>query len=121
MAIVSDKVIIEIGKIRDYVMLRFLGGKPVMKLATLINFFKGATFFYVAMLMLLFEDYSLRACLYLALHGSYGMCWLLKDRAFPDPGWEQKVTLGSLVVGSCLLIAYWMMPLAMFIHFSTLR
>src|SRR4051812_26176754 len=32
-----------------------------------------------------------RVWIYLGLHGTYGLCWLLKDRFFPDHSWERLV------------------------------
>ena len=56
---------------------------------------QGATFFYVLGLMYFFDCWTLGAYAYLALHGSYGFCWLLKEAVFPDPSWMRKVTVVS--------------------------
>lgn len=49
--------------------------------------------------------------LYLFLHGSYGICWIIKDCIYPDA----KVLLPASVGSQCLLffilIVYWMIPL----------
>jgi hypothetical protein len=42
-----------------------------------------------------FNNYSTTAYLYAALHGSYGLLWLLKDITFPDPNWQRKATIPS--------------------------
>jgi hypothetical protein len=31
------------------------------------------------------------------MHGSYGLIWLIKGLAFPDPSWQRKVTIGGAV------------------------
>jgi protein-S-isoprenylcysteine O-methyltransferase Ste14 len=47
---------------------------------------------------------------YLALHGSYGLLWLHKDRLFPDRAWEAKATPGSFAVLFALLAHFWVTP-----------
>jgi hypothetical protein len=56
-----------------------------MKMRHVINFFKGTTFLWVLFLMQTYNNYSTGMYLYLCLHGSYGMFWVLKDLTFPDP------------------------------------
>jgi protein-S-isoprenylcysteine O-methyltransferase Ste14 len=49
------------------------------------------------------------AWVYLALHGSYGVVWLIKDLAFPDPRWQTKVTIaGGLMAFAMVLGPYWL-------------
>jgi hypothetical protein len=52
--------------------------------------------------------------LYLFLHGSYGICWVVKDLWFPDWRFLQKASLGSNVALVVFLLCYWMIsvPLA---------
>jgi hypothetical protein len=45
---------------------------------------KGGMPFYLAALMVYYQNFSKGAWLYLALHGSYGFFWCLKDFTFPD-------------------------------------
>jgi hypothetical protein len=47
-----------------------------------------------------------RRVIYLALHGSYGRCWLLKHAAFRDPKWETRVTLAGAAFTFILLVTY---------------
>ena len=35
------------------------------------------------------------AWVFLAMHGSYGLAWLIKDYAFPDPAWQRRITIGG--------------------------
>jgi protein-S-isoprenylcysteine O-methyltransferase Ste14 len=51
----------------------------------------------VLALMLLRGDFSLAAFLYMALHGSYGILWIVKDIAFPDTSWRRPCSIGSAV------------------------
>ena len=78
----------------------FGGGPRPWKFAWVINFQKCGTFFFLAALMWYYADRtpaatSTAAWIYLALHGSYGFVWFLKDVAFPDPNWQQRITIGG--------------------------
>jgi len=85
------------------------GGPRPWKLAWVINFQKGGTFFFLGLLMWRYHNTSPAAWLYLALHGTYGLVWLLKDLAFPDPSWQKRVTiLGGLMAFLTVLGPYWL-------------
>lgn len=73
-----------------------------------VNAHKGLSGVVVLLLMVAFDDYSTTAWLYFALHGFYGVSWLLKDRLYPDPKWAQSATLGSAVVTFVALSLYWL-------------
>lgn len=47
------------------------------------------------------------AFIYLALHGTYGILWLLKSKIFPDKTWEKKVSLWFGLLGWLSLVLYW--------------
>ena len=90
---------------------RFLGGPQVLKFSWVINFQKTGTFFYILLLMNYYQNYSLAACVYLALHGMYGFCWMLKHFAFPDRSWEKKITIGGGLMAFVLVLGlYWVFP-----------
>ena len=90
---------------------RFLGGPQVLKFAWVINFQKTGTFFYILLLMNYYQNYSVAACVYLALHGMYGFCWMLKHFAFPDRSWEKKITIGGGLMAFVLVLGlYWVFP-----------
>lgn len=93
-----------------YMSQDFLGGKKFIKLSWAVNLHKGLTFLFVLVLMLLTRNFSAPAWLYLALHGGYGIVWLLKDRAFPDRRWELRVTLGGALLTFLALGTYWIAP-----------
>ncbi len=60
------------------------------------------------------------AWVYLALHGSYGLVWILKDLAFPDPNWQKKVTiLGG--INSFLFVLGWYWVFGWLLISGTLR
>ena len=92
---------------------RFLGGPQILKLAWVINFQKTSTFFYILLLMNYYQNqnFSVSASVYLALHGMYGFCWMLKHFAFPDRSWEKKVTVGGGLMAFILVLGlYWVFP-----------
>ncbi len=90
-------------------MSRDLGGGPrPWKLAWIINFQKGGTVVFLGALMLLYGNTTTAAWIYLALHGSYGIVWLIKDLSFPDPAWQGRATLaGGFVAFGAVLAWYW--------------
>lgn len=98
-------------RFNTYLSEEFLGGPKFIKLAWVINLHKGGTLLFVALLMLLYQNYTTVAWVYLALHGTYGLCWVLKDLCFPDDHWQRRVTLGGAVMSVlCVLGPYWLFP-----------
>ena len=98
-------------KVRDHLSDHLFGGPRVLKATWMINLQKGGTLPFVLGLMAWFDNWSATAWTYAALHGSYGLCWLLKDRVFPDPNWEKRVTFASAAMmwlGGLGL--YWIAP-----------
>lgn len=71
------------------------GGPRPWKLAWVVNFQKGGTVVFLALLMAWYGNGTSAAWVYLALHGSYGLAWLIKDSAFPDRAWQARVTIGG--------------------------
>ena len=57
-----------------------------------------------------FNNYTPAMYLYLFLHGSYGILWVLKDIFFPDPRFKIQLTLGSLILIFLFLTLYWLIP-----------
>jgi len=92
----------------DYLTSDFLGGPKPWKFSWVINFQKAGTFFFVAWLMWFYQNTSTAAYIYLAMHGSYGLVWLIKDLSFPDANWQKKITIGAgLVAFFGVLFWYW--------------
>ncbi len=60
--------------------------------------------------MAYYDNYATAPWLYLALHGGYGVLWLLKDRIFPDRRWEEDVPTLLGLVTFLALGAYWVAP-----------
>lgn len=65
---------------------------------------------FVLFLMIWQQNFSTAAWVYLALHGSYGLLWLLKDRIYPDKQWEKKVTIPYALFVFVVLGLYWIAP-----------
>jgi protein-S-isoprenylcysteine O-methyltransferase Ste14 len=86
------------------------GGRKKLKPSWVINSHKILTPFVVLGLMVGYQNFSSAAWLYLSLHGSYCVCWLLKHLAFRDPKWETKVTLGGAIFTFIILATYWLAP-----------
>jgi hypothetical protein len=65
-----------------------------MKLKHPINAHKGLTALVILAMMAVYQNFSTGPWIYLALHGGYGILWLLKDRIYPDPRWEAEISGG---------------------------
>lgn len=84
------------------------GGPRPWKMAWVINFQKAGTFPLLGFFLWYYGVTSTAAWVYLALHGTYGLIWLIKDVAFPDAGWQGRVTvLGGINAFLSLLGLYW--------------
>ena len=81
-----------------------------MKLNQIINLHKGLTAFVVAGLMMFYKNYSIAAWVYLSLHGTYGILWLLKEKIFPDQYFKEKINFITSVTGFIFLGSYWIAP-----------
>lgn len=81
-----------------------------MQLKHAINLHKGLTIPFVFGLMVAYQNFTLGAWVYLALHGTYGILWLVKDRIYPDKQWEQEITLGTGISTFLMLGLYWVAP-----------
>lgn len=75
-----------------------------------INLHKGLTAGIVIGLMFWFDNFSIAAWVYLALHGSYGFLWLMKDRLYPDKKWEEEVSVPYTILVFFSLGMYWIAP-----------
>ncbi|MEO8160917.1 MAG: DUF1295 domain-containing protein [Arenimonas sp.] len=92
-----------------YLSRDFLGGPRPWKLSWVVNFQKAGTFAFLGGLMWFYSNTSTTAWIYLALHGSYGLAWIIKDVAFPDPAWQARVTIGGGINAFVLVLGwYWL-------------
>lgn len=99
-------------RLRAYLIEDFLGGPKAIKFAWSINLQKGGTIVFVLALMAIYDVWTPTAWVYLGLHGSYGLVWLIKDSIFPDPSWQRRITIGGAVNTWLLALGlYWIAPL----------
>ncbi len=82
----------------------------LVKVKHIINLHKGTTLLVVLSMMAYYNNYEIAPLIYLALHGTYGILWLMKDRIFPDRQWEQELPLVSGIITFVILALYWVAP-----------
>lgn len=100
-----------LSKMVDYLSTSIPPGPKLLRLKNVINFQKGGTFLYVLFLMKYYNNYNVTSYIYLALHGTYGLIWLIKDRIMPDQSWERRITLPSAFFSfAAVLGPYWIFP-----------
>lgn len=93
----------------DHLVFDLGGGSKPIPFSWVINFQKGGTFIFLGFLIGYYGNTSATAMVYLALHGSYGLVWLLKHFAFRDPNWERHCTLAGGLMGFVgVLGPYWL-------------
>ena len=88
-----------------------------MKQKHYIDSHKGATFFFILFLIFIFNDRlisesanNISIYIYLALHGTYGILWILKSQIFPDKQWELKCSIWYGLLIWFGLSLYWIAP-----------
>jgi steroid 5-alpha reductase family enzyme len=82
-----------------------------MKQKHFIDSHKGATFLWILCVMWYFETWQQTTLwIYLALHGTYGILWILKSISFGDKTWEQRTGIGYGFVIWGGLSLYWITP-----------
>ena len=101
--------------LNEFICYNIPPGPPIAPMHIVVNFNKGTMMFYLFALMCYYDNFSLGAWCYLALHGNYGLIWYLKDRTFPDAGFSRHATFMSLVIPFPVVliqyyfIGFWMM------------
>jgi protein-S-isoprenylcysteine O-methyltransferase Ste14 len=79
-----------------------------MKHKFYMNLNKGITIIVMLLLIYIYNQWqNPTAFAYVALHGMYGILWLLKSNIFPDKAWEKKVSLWFGLVSWFSLVLYW--------------
>ena len=82
-----------------------------MKQKHFIDFHKGITFIYILMLINSYSAFdNTTIWIYLGLHGTYGILWVLKSFIFPDKTWDQKTNFAYGLVILSGLSLYWISP-----------
>ena len=73
-----------------------------------IDFAKSITWLVVLGLIYFFNEFdNITAWIYLCLHGSYGIMWVIKSNVFPDKTWERKVGIPYTLFILFGLMLYW--------------
>lgn len=82
-----------------------------MKQKHFIDFHKGITFIYILILISCYNAFdNITIWLYLGLHGTYGILWVMKSFIFPDKAWDQKTNLAYGLFILLGLSLYWVSP-----------
>ena len=84
----------------------------IFKSRYVINTHKATTIPFIVALMFHYENFGIGPYVYLALHGTYCILWLLKELYFPDKAWDQPlhpamVFVLYIILGPC---GYWIAP-----------
>ena len=96
------------GRVIHYLMNDFGGGRRWLKLAWVINFQKLATIPLFGVFIAWYHNTSAAAWIYLAMHGTYGVVWVIKDLTFPDPSFHKRITIGAGIVSFLSVLGwYW--------------
>jgi steroid 5-alpha reductase family enzyme len=79
-----------------------------MKLKYFIDSNKAIIFIAILIMMAIYNQWQNSTIwVYLALHGTYGILWVLKSRIFADASWERKTSLWFGLVSWFSLVLYW--------------
>lgn len=82
-----------------------------MKMQTFISSQKSLTALVVLIMIAIFNQWhNTTAWVYLALHGTYGLLWVMKSRIYPDKKFEKPTNLGFAFVILGSLSLYWIAP-----------
>lgn len=107
-ATIATLFIVYVNPIRKYWMEDMGGGPRPLQLRHVVNLQKGSTICVMSLLLFYTKNYqSIGPCIYTALHGSYGIIWILKDIILPDPAWNVYITIPSAMFVALGLFLYW--------------
>lgn len=84
--------------------------RGTFRLNTTIDLHKAATGPFVLAMMQACDVFTPAAWTYVALHGTYGVAWVLKDIAVGDPRWRRRVGPASVLAAWAFLTLYWVAP-----------
>jgi protein-S-isoprenylcysteine O-methyltransferase Ste14 len=77
----------------------------------IINTLKGLSALAILSMMAIYDQWqNTTAWVYLALHGMYGILWVVKSHVFPDKSWEREVGWTWGILSTLGLLAYWVAP-----------
>ena len=105
----GNKILVLLSTIIDPVNTPLAFGPKIIKFNWIINAQKTGTIFLMFLLMVLYNNYSIGAWLYLSLHGTYGLLWFLKDMVYPDKSFQVYLTPIPALLVISFLLSYWLM------------
>ena len=82
-------------------------GPKIFPVHIIVNIQKGSTLIIMYLLMLYLKNFSKGSYIYLSLHGSYGVIWVIKDMIFPDKSMHIKTCFLPACALISLLFLYW--------------
>ena len=95
-------------RVTNYLVSDFGGGPRPWKLAWVINFQKLGTLPLLGVFIAWYHNTSAAAWIYLAMHGSCCLVWIIKDLAFPDPNFQKPITIGAGIASFLSVLGwYW--------------
>ena len=95
-----------LSKFSDFAMYNIPPGPAFLPMNWIINCLKGGTGVFLFTLMVYYNNFSLGAWVYFTVHGSYGVCWILKDVIFPDNKFGVNITVMSATLPVSVMIIY---------------
>ena len=112
----KEFLIKKLENLQEYLMINCPPRIPLTKMRYVINMSKGIIIFLCYFLIYIYSNYTIRSMIYLSLHGSYGLIWILKDYYFPDKTFDRKISLGSSLFVLFFSSLYYFIPYYNFNH-----
>ena len=75
-----------------------------------INAHKVLTPFVILSCMKYYDNMGIGPLVYLALHGTYCVNWILKELIYPDKSFERILSPGMFLYGCVVITQYWWAP-----------
>ena len=97
---------LKVNKFLDMIMFEMPPQNHGIEASTVINLFKGGMLPYILTLMWYFNNYREEMCLYMCMHGSYGLLWLSRHLTQPDASFARNMTWSSAIRATNTMIAY---------------
>ena len=93
-----EKTVLKVTNTLDDLIHRSGPLKNLIQMRYVINTFKAGTLPYCLIMMWYFQNFSMQCVVYAALHGSYGLIWILKDCISGDASWKSKTSLTGIII-----------------------
>ena len=110
MEIIPESFVKQLNTLHEYLSINCHPQIPLTKTRYIVNFTKGTMLIFCLLLITFSQNFTLRSFLYLSIHGSYGILWLLKEFYFADKSFNREITVGSAVNTSIVLFLYYLIP-----------